>query len=124
MAWWILMVACGSGGGDTAAVPEPLDLPADPSATGVPVGVTTVQHGGVTLEVWYPASDSAAGAATEVADIDQFVPASVTEVLGALPLPSLDTGAVRDAPVRVPVAPYPVLFFSTARPGSACSPST
>lgn len=95
-----------------ASDPEPLDLPADPAAPGVPVGVTTVATRGVTLEVWYPAPDAAGGDATEVADLDQFVPEAFHEAVAAFTLPPLDTGAVRDAALRVPEAPYPVVLFS------------
>ncbi len=92
--------------------PEPLDLPDDPAARGVPVGVATFEHAGATLEVWYPASDSAAGSATELMYMDQFIPEAVLDVLGQVDLPDVDTGAVRDAPLRIPEAPYPVVVFS------------
>jgi dienelactone hydrolase len=104
-----LLLACA----EPAPAPEPLDLPADPAAAGVPVGVTTVHaDDGVTLEVWYPAAESAAGAATESPDFDQFLPPAFVEHVGAIGFTSFDSGAVRDAALRVPEAPYPVVFFS------------
>lgn len=101
----LLFLAC-------APKPEPLDLPQDPSATGVPVGVWTVQEEDLTLEVWYPAPDDLAGEPTDVVDVAVFLPASVTDLIGPVSLPPLDTGAHRDAPVRLPEEPYPVVFFS------------
>lgn len=94
------------------AAPEPLALPDDPAARGVPVGVSTWTLEHTTVEVWYPASDAAAGDPTEVVDLGAFIPASVTEVLGPVPLPELDPGAIRDAPLRTPEVPYPAVLFS------------
>jgi len=54
-----------------------------------------------------------AGQPTEAISLADYVPASVTAVLGAdLPLGSWDSGAVRDAAVRDAGAPYPVVVFS------------
>lgn len=111
----LLLLACaGKTPGDTADTggPEPLVLPADPAENGVPVGVTTVEANGQVLEVWYPASDDAVDTPTEDADFQQFVPASVTEVLGEVPFPVVPTGAIREAALRVPEEPYPVVVFS------------
>ena len=91
---------------------EPLDLPADPAENGVPVGVTTVAYEGLTLEVWYPAAESSAREATEAADFMVFVPAAVTALLPDFRFPLIETGAVRDAPIRHGEAPYPVVLFS------------
>jgi len=91
---------------------EPLDLPSDPAAWGVPVGVSTFEHGGAILEVWYPASDSAADSPTELLFMQQFIPDVVQDALGEFSLPEVDTRAVRDAPLRVPESPYPVVVFS------------
>lgn len=105
----LLLFACT---GEVEVVPEPLDLPADPAARGVPVGVRTVAADGVTLELFYPASDADAASPTEPADLEPFLPDSVVAVLGEIDLPPLDPGMVRDAALRVPEAPYPVVLFS------------
>ena len=78
----------------------------------MPVGQLTTVIDGLTLEVWYPASDSVADQATEILDMNQFIPASVTALVGDSVLPDIDGYAVRDAPLRVPEAPYPVVVFS------------
>lgn len=110
----LLLLACAGSADDSAAppLPEPLDLPADPAENGVPVGVRTIEDRGQTLEVWYPAADAAAGSPTEQVDFSVFVPTSVTDVIGPVAFPLLVSGAVRDAPLRVPEAPYPVVVFS------------
>ena len=99
-------------GTDGASDPQPLDLPEDPAAWGVPVGVRTEVQGDVVVEIWYPADDAVAGQQGEVVDTTAFVPASVQEHIGPISLPGLVTAAVRDAPLRPPQAPYPVVFFS------------
>lgn len=106
-----LLLACAGGEKAPAPEPEPLVLPDDPAATGVPVGVRTLEEGGQVMEVWYPAPDSATGAA-EAADFDGFLPASVTDLIGPVDLPSVPTLAIRDAALRVPESPYPVVLFS------------
>ncbi len=98
--------------GDTLVEAEPLDLPADPAAWGGPVGVSTFDQDGTAIEVWYPAPSSAAGAATEVMEMWQFIPEVVLDTLGGFSLPEVDTRAIRDAPLRAPEAPYPVVVFS------------
>ncbi len=101
----LLFVAC--------TAPEPLDLPADPAATGVPVGVATLTGaGGRTLEVWYPAPEDVADDPADPADILQFVPQVFVDHVGGLDIPPIPTRAIRDAPLREPEAPYPVLVFS------------
>ena len=102
-----------AGDDDDAAAPaEPLDLPDDPALAGVPVGVTTVEFEGITMDVWYPAAESAVGGPGEDVDVREFIPAEVSEVLGDVDLPLISTVAVRDAPVREPVEPYPIVVFS------------
>jgi dienelactone hydrolase len=105
----LLLLACTPA--EETPTPEPLNLPADPAETGVPVGVTTIETDGVTAEVWYPASESTTGA-TEEPDFDQFLPDTFTAHVGDVSFPTFDSGAVRDAPLRVPEAPYPVVVFS------------
>lgn len=110
----LLLGACtGDKATDSAAPPlEPLDLPADPAASGVPVGVRTLERDGVTIEIWYPAPDALAGEPGAHIDFTEFVPASVTERLGDLVLPLVSSGAVRDAPVRNLGEAIPGIVFS------------
>lgn len=92
--------------------PEPIVLPDDPAERGAPVGVRTETWNDLTLEVWYPAPDSVAGEATEPVDFYAHIPGEVEARVGAFSFPAVDSGAVRDAPLRWPEAPYPVLVFS------------
>jgi len=94
------------------ATPEPLMLPQDAAETGVPVGVQTHTVGSLTVEVWYPAAEIHRGAASSTIDIGSYLPDSVKEVLGTPELPPITTIAVRDAEMRVPETPYPVVLFS------------
>jgi dienelactone hydrolase len=114
MQWFFclatLTMGC-SGGKDTGQI-EPIVAPDDPAARGVPVGVATYSHAGVTFEVWYPASDAVSGEAVEAADFGQFIPQSFTDHVGEVTLPSPSTGAVRDAAVRETGERLPVVLFS------------
>ncbi len=93
--------------------PEPMDLPSDPAERGVPVGQATVNALVQVAEVWYPASDDYIDVATDAADFEQFVPASLVEKVGAVSFPSIDSMAVRDADPRQPEGDgYPVVVFS------------
>lgn len=117
LAWMALglFAGCGADKGEDSATPdavEPLVVPDDPAARGVAVGVQTFTQGDVTFDVWYPAPDATEGQPTEGVDLQQFVPESVTAVLGEIPWEGWDSGAVRDAPVRNGPDPYPVLVFS------------
>ena len=105
----LFLLACATE--EPAPDTEPLTLPDDPAEDGVPVGVTTVIDGEQTYEVWYPASDSTTGA-TEEPDFDQFLPAEFLDHVGDVSFPTFDSGAVRDAPLRLPEEPYPVVLFS------------
>lgn len=108
-----LLACTPSAGDDTGgAQAEPLDLPADLAETGVPVGVRTETRDDLVVELWYPAADSISGQAGETVDTTAFVPQVVLDLLGPFELPGLATFAVRDAPLRVPESPYPVVFFS------------
>ncbi|MCK6521411.1 hypothetical protein L6R49_08210 [Myxococcota bacterium] len=101
-----LLSACGPA-------PEPLELPADPAARGAPVGVRTVTlSGGLSLEIWYPASDDDASAAAEAVNFNAYVPEVFYEAVGDFSFPAVSGLAARDLPLRVPEAPYPVVFFS------------
>lgn len=104
------LLACADK--EPAVVVEPLDLPADPAARGVPVGVTTVSDGEQTYEIWYPAADATAGEAEDLIDFDAFLPDSFREAVPEVDLPSLASGGVRDAALRPGEAPYPVIVFS------------
>ncbi len=103
-----LLAACSPAG---EVGPEPLDLPGDPGAWGVPVGVRTVEHDGVTLEVWYPASDGAEGAQPPL-DVDAYVPQVFRDAVGPFDLPEIPLRAMRDVPVRRSESPYPAIVFS------------
>jgi acetyl esterase/lipase len=111
-----LLLACTEDPADdagTPATPEPIVLPDDPAENAAPVGVQTLDAGGQTAEVWYPATDAYVGVPTERADFAQFVPAAVTELIGEIPFPEVDGGAVRDADARVPEGDgYPIVMFS------------
>lgn len=92
---------------------EPLDLPADPAESGVPVGVMTLTTpGGDPVELWYPAGDSAAGQPTDAIDHRQFVSDVVAEAIGDFEVTLIPTIAVRDAAVRNTGEPLPVVVFS------------
>ena len=115
----VLLAACAGGGpddkadADTAApAVEPLALPDDPGADGAPVGVASVDVGGRPVAIWYPAAESARGQPTETVDVKGLLSAEVQSALADVPVPSLPTRAVRDAPVRNTGEPLPVLLFS------------
>ncbi len=91
------------------ACSQPLDLPEDLAAEGVPVGVQTLQARGQTFEIWYPTRDGEDQ--VETADILQFIPDAVQDRVGEVDLPPLTSG-VRDAPLRRTGEPYPVVVFS------------
>ena len=110
VAMTLTAVGCGEAEEQPPA-PEPLVLPEEPAESGVPVGVRTEDWGGTEVEVWYPASDATTGA-SEAVDFNRWMPASVEALLGPVDLPLIPTDAVRDAQLRVPETPYPVVFFS------------
>jgi predicted dienelactone hydrolase len=106
-------LGCGGDKVDSSGVEaEELRLPDDPSTIDMPVGVRTLDVNGVPVEVWYPAPDSVAGEAGESVALLDLVPDSVRTVLGDVSLPSIDTIAIRDAPLRPLVRPMPVVYFS------------
>lgn len=90
------------------ACTQPIELPDDLGAAGVPVGVRTVEHDGLVLEIWYPTTDDRTD--VEDADILQFIPDEIEDIVGGVSLPTLTSGE-RDAPVRN-AGPYPVVLFS------------
>lgn len=91
---------------------EPLNLPEDPAAWGVPVGVRSAESNGVALEIWYPAPDAVADEPTEDLDLIALLPAEFTERVGELDVPMIPQRAVRDAPLRVTGELFPVVVFS------------
>jgi len=101
----VLLVAC-------APLPEPLDLPADPAAWGVPVGVQSAERDGVQLEIWYPASDATADEATEDVDLADLLSDEFFDRVGALEVAAIPQRAVRDAPIRLTDERFPVVLFS------------
>ena len=91
----------------------------DPFARGpFPVGVRThdwtdaPRERTLPVEVWYPAADSASDEAGESVALVDLIPQSVLDVLGDVSLPSIETIAVRDAPLRPLADPLPVVYFS------------
>ncbi|HNH48621.1 MAG TPA: hypothetical protein PKY30_16390, partial [Myxococcota bacterium] len=56
---WLLLIACQTP--EEKVTPEALDLPEDPAEQGVPVGVRSFTDAEVSVEIWYPASDSVEG---------------------------------------------------------------
>ena len=101
----LVLMACGPA-------LEPLDLPDDPAAQGAPVGVKTFELEDLTIEVWYPASDERDDLAPAPVDVNGFVPDAVVALLGEVDLPSIETYALRDAPLRRTAEPLPVVLFS------------
>lgn len=113
----LLLLACVETESNPRTVgsvdPEPLVLPDDPAARGVPVGQSTVEANWLTAEVWYPASDDHLEDATDPADFAQFVPQALVDKVGAIDFPYVDSMAVRDAAPRYPEGDgYPVVLFS------------
>ncbi len=102
--WLFLLIAC--------AGPEPLNLPEDPAVAGVPVGVRTLNRRGLTIEIWYPASDKLTDEPGEALDLTHHVPQVFSDHVDPFDLPPVQTRAIRDAELRVPETPYPVILFS------------
>lgn len=107
----LVLLACSDPATD-AAQPEPLALPADAGARGVPVGVRTFTEGAATYEIWYPAPNALADTPTDLADFDAFIPQAFRDHVGAFAFPAVDGRAVRDAALRLPEVPYPAVVFS------------
>lgn len=101
----VLLLGCGTS-------TEPLDLPADPAAWGVPVGVQSAERDGVQLEVWYPATDATGEAATEDVDLRDLLSDEFFDRVGTVEVPPIVQRAVRDADLRVTDEPFPVVVFS------------
>lgn len=105
-----LLTACADAPPEEVE-PQPIDLPEDPEAAGVTVGVRTVFANGESFEVWYPA-DEATPAGTDTIALTTYVPDDVVERLEGVDLPTWTQAAVRDATPRPLDGPLPVLVFS------------
>lgn len=92
------------------ACADPIELPADPTARGAPVGVRTYVVDDTTWDVWYPTVDGADD--SDTVSFADLIPASFVEAVGELPLPSITMPATRDAPMRRVPDPLPVVLFS------------
>ena len=117
MIFLLLVVGCAksgdteSGGSEPGSV-EPIEISAAPEDPGVAVGVRTVVHEGVTLEVWYPTSEDYSGTAPERLDFESFVTASFEAAIDGFELPDVFSDTIRDAPVRVLGERLPIVLFS------------
>ena len=108
---FLLCTGCLEAG--SAREVEPISLPTDPAKWGVEVGVQTIDFEGQRLEVWYPATSDSADGGGETVDFTEFIPTVFTDHLGQdVDLPAVPTDAVRDAAIRLPEEPLPVLLFS------------
>ena len=90
-----------------------LGNPGDPAEAGPwPVGVQTVDIGGLTVEVWYPATPgSEAGASTVEYDIREQLPPEEAMKIADEDNPLQSCDCYRDLPVDADNGPYPAVFF-------------
>ena len=109
MAAIVTLTACGKA--EPVVEPQPLDLPADPAAEGVPVGVRTVLANDESFEVWYPADEDTTGD-DDVISLLTYVPDEVATLLAEVTIPTWTQHAIRDAAPRPVDAPLPVVVFS------------
>lgn len=109
-----LLAACAGDDDSAASGPpvEPLDLPEDPAAMGAPVGVRTVEHEGLTLEVWYPATNATAGQPGDRIEGMDFIPDAFASLIGLEDAGGWETAAVRDATPRTLEERLPVVVIS------------
>lgn len=108
----VSVVACTDGRDSGALETEALIVPDDPAVAGMPVGVRTIEVDGVTIELWYPATDDVAGQSGEIVDFAAAIPSSVTDRVGPVEVTPVPTAAIRDAPPRRLDAPVPAIVFS------------
>ncbi len=121
-----------TGCDDPCLVPGPADAChyAPPGEPGMfPVGVTTVtlvdhtrldaagQPRPLRTELWYPAAESARGAARDAYDFRDEAPAELFERLTRTTIGVWAQDAVRDAPLADDFAPFPLLVFSHGKNG-------
>jgi hypothetical protein len=90
-----------------------LAAPADPAARGPwPVGARTLTLGGLTTEIWYPASPgSEQGKAPVTYDLRQWLPASEKSKIPDDAAPVQTCGCHRDLPLDEARGPYPIVLF-------------
>lgn len=88
---------------------EAPELPEDPAAAGYAVGVRSLEARGESIEVWYPAEEGG----TDTVDLSDFVPQVFLDHVGdSIPVPTYEQAAQRDAALRTPDEPLPVVVFS------------
>jgi dienelactone hydrolase len=104
-AWWGVWVLVGCAGSESLVIPDV------PGASGMPVGSRTFTFDDQVVEVWYPASDRATGEPS-VTDLAEFLPPEFLERVAGLTVPTLQTGALREAEARRVDDALPVLLFS------------
>jgi len=99
--------AVGCDGAKLLAVPEDSSLPGP-----WPVGARTVKVGGLTAEVWYPATPgSDAGAEAVRYDIRTALPDAEQGKVSDGNNPWQDCGCARDLPIDAAHGPYPAVVF-------------
>src|SRR5690606_15236285 len=111
------------GGGGSAGVELPaettrcgstlFETPVDPAARGPwPVGARTVDIGGVTTEVWYPAEyGSDANRSPLTYDIRQWLPEAEQGKIPDEDNPLQACDCYQDLPLDTGRGPYPVVIF-------------
>lgn len=90
-----------------------LATPTDPAARGPwPVGARTVNIGGLTVELWYPAAPgSEQGKPPATYDLRQWLPASEKAKIPDDAAPTQTCGCHRDLPLDEGHGPYPIVLF-------------
>ena len=71
----------------------------------------------ITVEIWYPAEESARGKPGESYVLYDYLPPDLQAKVGPADLGTLTTSAVRDAPPRSDRGPFPVVMFSHGKGG-------
>ncbi len=108
-------VGCGSDPKDRDTAEggiQAIQLTSPPAERGVAVGMQTVEYGGVTLEVWYPAVDDGEASSEALMDFVEFIPESFVDAVPGFALPDVRSQVVPDAPVRNAGEALPVILFS------------
>ena len=108
-------VGCASEAKDedsTEGAIQAIQLTSPPADRGVPVGMQTVDHAGVTLEVWYPAVDDGTVTPDSLLDFVEFIPQSFIDAVPGFALPDVQSRVAPDAPARNAGEALPVILFS------------